>query len=257
MVLRTMAPEVAQNRTTKLNRPVITWGWDQAGYLPDWHEPIFSLMARYVASGSKVLEVGAGGSHTLAALAGRLNCQACGVDPDVPGLLSTSKQAGLEGKAVSLIRGDGFWLPFADNYFDVVYSLGLIEHFRPRESQELVMEHTRVCKTGGIVIISVPNLYNLPHTFRKFILGEKYPYHPERSYTLKELRVTLTSAGLRLIAVDGMLPLWGVGMVPGGWRLIAALDRLGALKKVNQIGNPKWRALCGYMTYVVAEKEAR
>ena len=159
-----------------------------------------------------------------------------------------------EGGAVQMVRGDGFLLPFADCQFDVVYSLGLIEHFESEKSRMLVAEHQRVCRKGGLVIVSVPNLLNLPHTLRKMILGRKYEYYPERSYTPKQLSRTLTSAGLRVKATDGLLPAWGIGMVPGGWRINALLNKTGIFPRLNEISSSEYRAMLGYMTYVVAEK---
>jgi SAM-dependent methyltransferase len=237
------------------NIPTIEWRWDDADYLPEWHEPIFNLLKRYIPSNSKILEVGAGGSHTLGALAGRLNCRAYGVEPDKDGILKTRELAAVESGQVEMICGDGFRLPFADGEFDVVYSLGLIEHFHLKQSQLLIAEHRRVCKTNGIVIVSVPNWLNIPHTLRKLMLGEKYQYYPENSFTPKGLRNILSSTGLKIVATDGLLPLWGLAMSSSSWRLIAVLNRFGISKKLNNLDNASWRASLGYMTYAIAQKE--
>lgn len=52
------------------------------------------------------------------------------------------------------LRADGFNIPIEDNTFDCVFSSGVIEHFD--DSIIMVKEHVRVCKPGGIVIITVP-----------------------------------------------------------------------------------------------------
>lgn len=45
-------------------------------------------------------------------------------------------------------------IPFQDNTFDLVYSLGVIEHFD--ETQQALEEQVRVCKPGGWVVAVVP-----------------------------------------------------------------------------------------------------
>jgi len=235
--------------------PDIDWGWDKANYQAEWHEPIFELMARYVVQGSSVLEVGAGGSHTLGAIAGRLECNAVGVEPDLNGIEKTRELARNENTSVQMIRGDGFCLPFSDGAFDVVYSLGLIEHFEPEESTALVAEHVRVCKDGGQVIVAVPNYLNLPHTIRKFMIGKDYEFYPERSFTPRQLKRILISAGLEFKEKDGVLPLWGVSMMDGGWRVTAILDRFGLASRLNDLKRSSWRANTGYMTYAQGIKK--
>lgn len=234
--------------------PVIDWNWKEAGYLPAWHEPLFALVARYVPDGSRVLEIGAGGSHTLGALVTRRGCVGLGVEPDEAGVHSARRHAEAGGGELGLIRGDGFALPFPDGTFDVVYSLGLIEHFPPARSADLVAEHVRVCRPGGRVIVTVPNFWNVPHTLNKALLGPRYPYYPERSFTPSHLRTTLRRAGLRVTAGDGLLPLWGLAMIPGSWRVIAALDRLGLSRRIDAMRSPGVRALVGYMTLAVGER---
>lgn len=246
--------ERTEKDTKSPSQPSIEWGWNDAQYQPNWHEPLFQIMARYVPPRSHVLEVGAGGSHTLGAVAKRLKCQAYGVEPDWAGILTTRRLATQECAAVRMISGDGFILPFADDSFDFVYSLGLIEHFPEMESAKLVNEHVRVCKPRGSVLISVPNWFNLPHTLSKWIQGKNYRYYPERSYTPKRLCEAMIASGLRIIATDGMLPLWGVAMMPGGWRVTAAIERLGLDGFILSPKSPRVRALLGYMTFAIGMK---
>lgn len=153
-----------------------------------------------------------------------------------------------------MISGDGFALPFEDESFDFVYSLGLIEHFPETESARLVNEHVRVCRPGGSVLISVPNWLNLPHTISKWAQGKKYRYYPERSYTPGKLRKVMVASGLQIVATDGMLPLWGVAMMPGGWRVTAAIERLGLWGFIGNPKSPTVGALLGYMTFAVGRK---
>jgi SAM-dependent methyltransferase len=234
--------------------PEIEWNWEQANYFEDWHEPIFELMSRYVPKGAKTLEIGAGGSHTLGALAGRLGCDAFGLEPDLAGIEKTIELAAGESAHVSMVRGDGFYLPFADGQFDVVYSLGLVEHFDHDGTVSLIAEHVRVCRNGGSVVVAVPNALNLPHSLRKAYLGRKYKYFPERSFTPRRLRKILNSAGLGAIMTDGLAPLWGLGMSPLGWWCVRILRRLGIARLLDGIRIPSLRANIGFMSYGIGKK---
>ena len=187
-------------------------------------------------------------------MAGRRGCEAFGVEPDKDGLVAAIAFAKLESAKVTIIEGTGFLLPFGDDEFDAVYSQGLIEHFAESDSSKLLAEHRRVCRDGGKVIVSVPNFYNFPHTLRKKWLGRDYGFWPERSFSPKELRELMADAGLDVIAVDGILPLWVINDHKYCWRVVAALKRLGLQKRIDNLKSPAWRSRAGYMTYAIAEK---
>ena len=42
------------------------------------------------------------------------------------------------------------------NFYDFVYSIGLIEHFRDKDIETLILRHFEFCKDDGIVLISFP-----------------------------------------------------------------------------------------------------
>lgn len=54
------------------------------------------------------------------------------------------------------VQGDARNLPYKDNSFDIVYSIGVIEHFD--ETHQALEEQVRVCKPGGLVVAVVPNM---------------------------------------------------------------------------------------------------
>jgi SAM-dependent methyltransferase len=246
---------MAATKDEHANVPAIEWNWDAANYFADWHEPIYELMARYVPERSRVLEVGAGGSHTLAAIAGRLKCESYGVEPDENGIAKTNELADLESGNVKMVRGDGFRLPFADGVFDVVYSLGLIEHFDQEGAVNLVSEHFRVCSKKGIVIVAVPNLYDLSHTARKILIGKNYEYYPERSFAPFALQRLIQEAGTSCSLLDGSSPFWGIRMSKHGGILSAAIERSGLRSRAEKVRSAKWRARFGFLVYAVATKK--
>jgi len=232
----------------------INWNWASAGYADTWHEPAYEVLARYIPDGSKILEIGAGASHALAALAGRKGCDAYGVEPDVDGIAATHRFARMESSSVKMVRGSGFELPFDGESFDVVYSQGLIEHFPEDDAHAFLVEHARVCRKGGTVIVSVPNVYNFPHTLYKAWMGEAYLCWPERSYAPQRLCRDLELVGLRITNRDGLLPLWVVTSHKHGTWFSIALHKLGLKQLIDKPPSPRLRSLVGFMTFAIGTK---
>jgi len=116
---------------------------------------------------------------------------------------------------VSFNMGDLFQMPFPDNYFDVIFNEGVIEHFS-LDSQpnyvDAVYEMVRVTKKGGKVVVAVPNWYNFSHTLYKWFLkklNKKFEYGYEKSFKHIELVRLFSELGLKNIEVDGFYPAHG------------------------------------------------
>ena len=76
---------------------------------------------------------------------------------NVVGIDITPQSVGFNAaKGLTVIEADARDIPLTDNTFDLVYSLGVIEHFSGTE--HALNEQVRVCKPGGIVVAVVPNL---------------------------------------------------------------------------------------------------
>lgn len=63
----------------------------------------------------------------------------------------------------SVTVADARRFPFADDYFDVVMSFGLLEHFEPEPLDRLLCETIRLLKPGGLFIADIipgPKRYN-------------------------------------------------------------------------------------------------
>ncbi len=110
-------------------------------------EVYFPGLLSIATKSKKILEVGVGKGRMVNIL--RDN----GVDAEFYGvdITDNAKRSGSIA-----VMGDARKLPFRDNTFDLVYSLGVIEHFP--ETPRAVEEHARVAKKGGHVLITTPHL---------------------------------------------------------------------------------------------------
>lgn len=100
--------------------------------------------------GKKVLEVGCGLGTDLLQFA-RGGSQVYGVDLTERGASLTRKRLSLYGLSGRVTVGDSETLPFDSNYFDLVYSWGVIHHTPNTEAA--AREIVRVCKPGGRIMV--------------------------------------------------------------------------------------------------------
>ncbi len=133
--------------------------------------------------------------------------------------------------ALKVSLADVRGLPFADASFDVIYSMGTIEHFD--ESEAAVVEMARVLKPGGRLILGVPNRFD-PFlrpvlVWVMWVLG-LYGYGFEKSYSRRALRGMLQRADLDVVDESGIL------FIPGWLRMadLAAHTRVPGLAPLTR-----------------------
>lgn len=137
-------------------------------------------------TGKKILEVGAGSGSDCIALA-KLGAQCFALDFS-PEALKTCQQLAKKAKVkVKRIAADCRQIPFEDNFFDLVFSVGLIEHFK--KPLPLFEEQLRVLKKGGFLLVDVPQKYN-PYTMVKHLrMGfGRHPFGWETEYALADMK---------------------------------------------------------------------
>jgi len=131
--------------------------------------PEYSLMSRSIdefisedSSGSavRVLDVGSPKTFGLF-LALNRRVEICLTDISPLNIMEyrTMWDALREGATgrVSFCLADARQLPHADNYFDIIYSMSVVEHVEaPNGDVQAVQEMVRVLKPGGLLLLSVP-----------------------------------------------------------------------------------------------------
>jgi ubiquinone/menaquinone biosynthesis C-methylase UbiE len=142
----------------------------------------------------RVLDVGCGTGYTTAGIL-RLHyvCEAIGIDQNHKQLQKAARNLSSEKARMSLSRGDVMKLPFRDESFDAVVSVGAVEYFP--DPERALTEMTRVVKHEGRVVVVGPEF----EWFKKLLLHRVF-YTPatrdfERMFYragLKKVKTTLT-----------------------------------------------------------------
>lgn len=121
---------------------------------------------------------------------------------DISNVVLNSAKVQMKGIPAVLKQGDIREIPFEDNSFDFIYSMGTIEH-SPQYKTSL-SELKRVLKPGGVGIIGVPNKYPWFDPLRYYYMKALdifglFPYGYEKHFTQKEFKNVLEDVGFKVL----------------------------------------------------------
>ncbi len=187
------------------------------------------IFRQYLGSEAKeVLEVGCGGGKWMVFFA-RQSGQVYGLDYAFMGCQLARRllvEADLSGRVVC---GDVFSAPFKPNSFDLVYSLGVVEHFQ--DATQIMVAMACLLKPGGRLIVGVPNMNGLMGGLHRLadrgLWLRHVPLSPEditRLYKILNLEVQYAE-------YVGTLYLAGPN-----WNRLLKSERLGALVRIGLAG---------------------
>jgi SAM-dependent methyltransferase len=180
--------------------------WEDQGRTPQFIE-YFARLARQYSSG-RILEIGCGEGFLLAALAG---AEKFATDLSATALRRAQQRSQASGCVALAER-----LPYADESFDLVASVGVMEHFL--FDMEATAEIHRVLRRGGhyIALIHVRQgvAARIGQKMREYVLPRPHPiafaqwlwskvHKPvtqpvQRGYTLESGRACLQNSGFAL-----------------------------------------------------------
>lgn len=157
-----------------------TWDavWSSPGMAPVNDTVIETIDLPSVSS---VLEVGAGSGRNLLELR-RRGKKAFYLD------FSRVAARGFADRAPGwpVYQADARSLPFADSSFDLVYSLGLIEHFNDEDQVQVVREKFRV--TREYVLMDTPQFFAPEMVLRRILMRlNRWPYGEEFEFSYPRL----------------------------------------------------------------------
>lgn len=179
----------------------------------------------------RVLELGSGPAlDALQLAAGRRKLEVHALDAS-PRALAWARQAARSlRRPLRLHAADARRTGLPAESFDVVFSQGLLEHFRRPE--DVWAETARLLKPGGYAVADVPQTFN-PYTLAKLWhqWAGDWPWGREASFTLGALRSQAAGQGLAWVEAEGY-----------GYRG-GPLDAFDWLRRLLQ---PRWPAAWGW-----------
>lgn len=154
------------------------------------------------ASPVTVLEVGSGPSLDLMWLEREVATRGVALDISLEALQFARRLQESEGTNVGLVVGDAGSASFRSGGFDLVYSQGVMEHFK--DPWPAYREQVRLARPGGFLLMCVPQKYNV-YTVRKhrMMRANQWPWGWEREYTVGELRRVARDLGLEPVFFCG------------------------------------------------------
>jgi SAM-dependent methyltransferase len=117
----------------------------------------------------------------------------------------------LSKEAISMVKeeisrayiGDITKMPFKDNSFDIIFSAGVIEHFK--DDSEVVKEFCRITASNGVIVTFVPGRYTLWQIY-KLLMGKRWCAGYERNYTMGMLKHSFLKHKMNIIDSGGIDP---------------------------------------------------
>ncbi len=151
----------------------------------------------------RVLDVGCGTGYTTSGVLSRRDvCEVVGLDMNPVQLKKAVKNLHSKKARLSISRGDAENLPFVDDSFDAVISVGAIEYFP--DPERVLKELTRVANPNGNIIVCGPE----SAWFSKFALNRVF-----YTASVKEMDGIFRNAGLVQVrsVLTGVNTFFGTG----------------------------------------------
>lgn len=147
----------------------------------------------------KVLEAGSGSGKGSILLGKTIDRTLLDISRDA---LKFAKLIAKKFKATNLtyVEGDIFRLPFKKKSFDLVWNVGVLEHYEQADATKILESMISVTKPGGYVVIGVPNFRSPPiikakalnYPLLRFLPG--YKLDSELDYSIEELHAMTVRA---------------------------------------------------------------
>lgn len=177
----------------------------------EWEVEFFDLMLGYVRDNNRVVELGCSNARWVKLLMNnKKNVEGHGVDMNSEGFIYGD---------IKYYASDVRKTQLESDRFDIVFSIGLIEHFKDSDLEQILNEHVRIAGKEGLIIISVPTLNYFSLNFAKIKMMEllkiyKGPKHFH--ITAKQIASILTARNCKIMDVKylGWIFRWKTYYIP-------------------------------------------
>jgi len=149
------------------------------------HRKFDQLLKEFLGKGDKrILEIGCAGGKQLVYFSKEFGYEPYGIDYSEEGCRIARENLRSQDICGQIICEDIFDTSLEEE-FDIVYSMGLIEHFL--NTKRIIDKHIALLKPGGILLITVPNLKgSLYYSIRK-MLGREVELSRNHNLSIMEI----------------------------------------------------------------------
>ncbi|MBI4394395.1 MAG: class I SAM-dependent methyltransferase [Euryarchaeota archaeon] len=168
-------------------------------WTPDAADGVRRFFKEHLQPGMSVLEIGCGSGTGLADLVKERRVRGFGIDISAAASRLSVRSAGAKGVDATIATMSALQLGYKDGTFDALYSVGVLEHFR--DPAPFLAETGRVIKVGGLMMVDVPQRWNLYTLYKKGLMAlNRWPPGWETEFSGPELRGLLSGAGFTHLA---------------------------------------------------------
>lgn len=159
-------------------------------------------------SNKKILEIGCARGKQLIYFAREFGYDVYGIDYSPKGVELANqnlKSAGIDG---TILCEDVFITSFKEESFDIVYSMGLIEHFQ--NPSDIIDAHIKLLKKGGKLIMTVPNFSGVFYLTLIKVLGKKRELLATHNLSIidkEALNEALRGRGIKILTLNYFGPI--------------------------------------------------
>lgn len=207
-----------QKRQSKLKAPT------DRGAIKDLLDSVEPLLREY--KGQRWIELGCSPGHFSSLLYRRIPFKPFGVDFSPDAHLYVDAMAQYARAHATLFQAD--LRDFATTeLYDVVMSFGLIEHFT--NPAEILEHHYRLCRRGGLLVVSIPHLRFLQWTYHFLFDRKDLAVHNVSMMNLRTFHTfsQIKNMEILLLRHVGRINFWNVD--ESGPRAIAILRKVASL----------------------------
>lgn len=165
------------------------------GIQSKWHHLKFARVRAELPSGGRLLDVACGPGTFISTLPASFDC--IGLDIAKEQIDFARKRYTTANRTFALMEPG--LLPVANDSFDAVTVVELIEHIPAREALRLIVECHRVLRPGGKLVVTTPNyscMWPALEYFTNRLGGVSYEEQHITKYRPHSLRELLAASGL-------------------------------------------------------------
>jgi len=193
-----------------------------------------------------------------------IGCEFFGVDLSLEAIRVARKNYLRFKHNSNFIVGDINHLPFKNNFFNLVWNAGVLEHFK--DLRNPLLEMIRVVRPKGTVAVFIPGKFSLWTIFREIMflavklnLCSGWPYGWERSFTIKELesifaKLNLVDIRCERLSMPYKLKGWPSDLFPLPLRALLRKVLSTLTHSMRRTDFPPLNTITGYEIFIQGSK---